>query len=219
MKLLAVDTATDACSAALWIDGELLTRFERAPRRHGRLILPMVSELLAQAQLPLTALDALAFGRGPGAFTGLRIAAGVVQGLAAGAGLGVVPVSDLAALAQPRLDQEVGARVLACLDARMNEFYWGAFAADASGLAEALGPEHLTPADAVRVDGEGWIGVGSGFADGRLAPSWARSTWPDALPAAADIARLAVRDHAAGKTVAPGQAQPVYLRDEVAWRS
>ena len=228
MKLLALDTATERCSVALWVNGEVRQAAATEPRAHGRLVLPMVNELLAEAGLKLGGLDALAFGRGPGGFTGLRIAAGVVQGLGAGSGLPVVPVSDLAALAQQLLDDAAGARVLACMDARMNEFYWGTYAADEAGLAVPLAPERLTSAAAVQLAGDAWLVVGSGpAADPELAARLAASCDNLAggaqavsrLPEAAHIARLAVRDFEAGKAVPAEQARPVYLRDEVAWRT
>jgi tRNA threonylcarbamoyladenosine biosynthesis protein TsaB len=224
MKLLAIETATDACSAALWVDGVLTTRHEVAPREHTRLILPMMDGLLADAGLRLADLDALAFGRGPGAFTGVRIAAAVIQGAAFAADLPVVPVSTLAALAQQGIDAG-SPRVLAALDARMDEVYWGAFQADAEGLAVPVGAEQVIAPDAVPIpEGDGWRGVGSGWAaygDALRARLGNRVTEidPDVLPAAAEVARLAVRDFAAGLAVPAEQALPVYLRDKVAEKS
>jgi tRNA threonylcarbamoyladenosine biosynthesis protein TsaB len=221
MKLLAIETATDACSAALWVDGVLTTRHEVAPREHTRLILPMMDALLAEAGLRLSDLDALAFGRGPGAFTGVRIAAAVIQGSAFAADLPVVPVSTLAALAQQGIDAG-SRRVLAALDARMDEVYWGAFQADDQGLAVPVGAEQVIAPDAVPIpEGEGWRGVGSGWAAyedalrARLGEC-VSDIDPEALPAAAEVARLAVRDFKAGLAVPAEQALPVYLRDKVA---
>jgi tRNA threonylcarbamoyladenosine biosynthesis protein TsaB len=221
MKLLAIETATDACSAALWVDGVLTTRHEVAPREHTRLILPMMDALLVEAGLRLSDLDALAFGRGPGAFTGVRIAAAVIQGSAFAADLPVVPVSTLAALAQQGIDAG-SRRVLAALDARMDEVYWGAFQADDQGLAVPVGAEQVIAPDAVPIpEGEGWRGVGSGWAAyedalrARLGEC-VSDIDPEALPAAAEVARLAVRDFNAGLAVPAEQALPVYLRDKVA---
>jgi len=221
MKILAIETATEACSAALWIDGALTSRFEVAPREHTRLILPMMDELLAEAGVGLADLDALAFGRGPGAFTGVRIAAAVIQGAAFGAELPVVPVSTLAALAQQGLDADAP-RVLAALDARMGEVYWGAFEADAEGLAVAVGAEQVITPEAVPVpEGQGWRGVGSGWGTyeqilrERLGDR-VGDVDPAAYPGAVEVARLAVRDFAAGLAVSAEQALPVYLRDKVA---
>jgi tRNA threonylcarbamoyladenosine biosynthesis protein TsaB len=181
----------------------------------------MMDALLSEAGVSLGQLDALAFGRGPGAFTGVRIAAGVIQGIAFGADLPVVPVSTLAALAQHGLDAGA-ARVLAALDARMDEVYWGAFEADAEGLAVAAGPELVIAPDAVPVpEGGDWGGVGAGWgAYGDLLRArlgdHVNAVDPDVYPDAAQVARIAVRDFAAGLAVSAEQALPVYLRDKVA---
>ena len=145
MKLLAIDTSGDACSAALLLDGEIVQHAELAPRRHGELILPMMQGLLDQAGIALGALDALAFGRGPGSFTGVRIAAAVIQGAAFGAGLPVVPVSTLAALAQGQFRRGGQQRLLSALDARMNEVYWGGFTIGPDALATPCGAELVCP--------------------------------------------------------------------------
>ena len=126
VKLLAIDTAESACSAALLVDGAVLSRMEQAVRGHSERILPMMQSLLSEAGYSLNDLDALAFGRGPGSFTGLRIAAGVIQGSALGAGLPVVPVSTLQTLAQGAFRMHGARQVLSALDARMAEVYWGA---------------------------------------------------------------------------------------------
>ncbi len=138
MKLLAIDTSTDACSAALWLNGEVRQRYQVAPREHGQLILPMIESLLAEAGLALTQLDTLAFGRGPGGFTGVRIANSVIQGLAFGADLPVVPISSLAALAQGAYTEMGTPQILAAIDARIGEVYWGAYRA-AQGCASVAG--------------------------------------------------------------------------------
>ena len=223
MKILAIDTATDACSAALFLDGTVSSRFEFAPRRHTELILPMAGELLDEAGLTAADLDAIAFGRGPGAFTGLRIAAGVAQGLALGAGLPVIPVSTLATMAQQVMDDEGAERVMAALDARMGEVYWGCYRRAADGVAEPVDEEVVCAPEAVPPPrGEGdWVGVGSGFAahaealQARLAAVLAR-TLPEVLPAARAMQRLAARAYAHGDCRPADEAQPVYLRDNVA---
>ena len=239
MRILAIDTATESCSAALLLDEHLLQRQQLLERGHAEAILSMVDGLLAEAGQTLAALTAIAFGRGPGAFTGVRLAASVTQGLAFGAGLPVVPVSDLRALAQRALDTEatIGA-VLACADARMHEVYWGCFERGADGLARAAGEEHVSrPADvrlppyragagrpgsagsppAPRAGGERLGGVGSGFA---AYPSL-RADLPldvvleGVLPRAVEIARLAAPEVLAGRFLPAEQALPVYLRDDV----
>ena len=133
MKILAIDTATDACSVALHLDGDYREIHELAPRRHAEILLPRIRTLLSEAALSLRDLDALAFGRGPGAFTGVRIATGVIQGLAFGADLPVVPISSLHALAQGAWRERGEGNVLAAFDARMGEVYWGAYRLDAAG--------------------------------------------------------------------------------------
>jgi tRNA threonylcarbamoyladenosine biosynthesis protein TsaB len=221
MKLLAIDTSGDACSAALLCEGELTQTLAIAPRRHGDLILGMMNRLLADARLPLKALDTLAFGRGPGSFTGVRIATAVVQGAAFGAGLGVVGVSTLAALAQGHFRQSGHRRVLASLDARMGEVYWGAFEVSDEGLAEPLGEEFVVPPQSVPAPvGGDWHGVGSGFASypadlGRALGAALVAVAPDRFCEARDIALLAEGAWRRGLAVAPELALPVYLRDRV----
>ena len=244
MKLLALDTATEACSAALLAGGAVYERHDIAPRRHAELILPMVNAVLAEAGLELTDLDAIAFGRGPGAFTGVRIAAAVTQGLACGAGLPVLPVSSLATLAQgasdnvagdgfvlPRAASETGisrptpgpgALVLAAIDARMGEIYWACYRAGADGLAEPVSGEQVTAPDAIEVAGDDKIiGVGSGWRTCReplelILPGQIAALNPDCFPLAKDVLPLAVREYHAGRSVNVAQALPVYLRDNVA---
>lgn len=132
-RILALDTATEACSAALWLDGEIRARFEICPREHTRRILPMVDGLLAESGIALRQLDALAYGRGPGSFTGVRIGIGIAQGLALGAGLPMIGISTLAALAQGAWRQTGIDRVFAAIDARMGEVYWAPYRRDADG--------------------------------------------------------------------------------------
>ncbi len=223
MKLLALDTATEACSAALLVDGRLLSRYSEPERGHAELILPMVDELLVESGLKLVDLDCVAVGRGPGAFTGIRIGVSVAQGLAFGANLPVVPVSDLAALAQRAVEACGVPAVVACIDARMGEVYWGAFKAGPGGLVMPYIEESVSPPEAVSVDWEEeWMAAGSGWTTyPEMAQRAARRSPVNMdgtlLPRAAEIARLAERDYLEGKAVAPEEAQPVYLRDRVAW--
>lgn len=222
MKILAIDAATEACSAALLIQETVTERFEVPGRGHAARLLPMVDELLREAGLDARDLDAIAFGRGPGAFTGLRIAAGLAQGLAAGNCLPVLPVSNLAAVAAAAARSFGAGAVLACMDARMGQVYWGAF--DCTGAAPvAVGPEQLSNPDAVAPPGTAaWFGAGHGFtAHPGLATRLGRSLVgmdPSVLPRAADIARIAAVDHASGKGLAAAQGLPVYLRDDVVHR-
>jgi tRNA threonylcarbamoyladenosine biosynthesis protein TsaB len=223
VKLLALDTATELCSAALWIDGRLATREEARPRAHGERILPMIEELLAEAQIRLQQLDAIAFGRGPGAFTGVRLAVSVAQGLGFSAGLPLIPVSDLRALAARALYlPAVPARALICQDARMHEVYWGCFERADCGIC-AVGAEAVAAPSAVVLPdiwrGSATCGAGSGFAAYR-APlagivAGLSQVFETLLPRAAEIARIAA-DDGIQQAVLPEHAQPVYLRDEVA---
>ena len=223
MKILAIDTSTEACSAALAVGADMRERFKIAPREHSRLILPMVESLLSEAGLNLSQLDAVAFGRGPGSFTGLRIAAGVAQGLAFGAGLPVAPVSTLAALAQGAYTDLGASRVLAALDARMSEIYWGIYETDSAGEMVLQGVECVcTPGEAPLPQSGDWHGVGSGWDEydvllqahcGKLL----RTMTAGRQPHARDIALLARTALQHGLAVSAEQALPVYLRNQVAW--
>lgn len=219
MRILALETATEACSAALYLDGETLERFEIAPRQHAQRILPMLEELLTEAGLALKALDALAFGRGPGAFTCLRIAAGVVQGLALGANLPVVPVSTLAALALEVFYGSDAEYALAALDARMGEVYWGIYR---RGGCPVIPESIIAPESVVFPDAVKGIGIGPGWEvygevlRRRLGEERLLAIWPKRLPRASAVARLAGEMFARGEMVAAEQALPIYLRERVA---
>jgi tRNA threonylcarbamoyladenosine biosynthesis protein TsaB len=223
MKLLALEASTEACSVAL-LDGERLqVAHEELGRGHAERLLPMVDELLRAAGLRLAGLDAIAFGRGPGGFTGVRLGASVAQGLAFGAGVPVVPVSTLRAVAQSALEREPAAEiVLVCNDARMQEVYWAPHGRGADGLAAPLARERVGPPSAVDFavpPGRAFIGAGRGFA---AYPALAERYGSHGrlhdrlLPEAASIARLALPEVLAGRTVAPRDALPVYVRDDVA---
>jgi tRNA threonylcarbamoyladenosine biosynthesis protein TsaB len=221
LKILAIDTSGEACSAALLSDGAVEQRLSREPRRHGELILAMMDELLAQAGLRLVRLDALAFGRGPGSFTGVRIAAAVIQGAAFGADLPVVPVSTLAALAQGHHRAEGCTRTLPAFDARMGELYWGAYALDEQGLMRAVVEDQVgSPEIVVLPEGGGWCGSGGGWAAHgdvlrrRLGPRLV-AVDPSALCEARDVVTLAAAAFAAGRFVPAERALPLYLRDRV----
>ena len=216
MRLLAFETATEACSVALWLDGAVIERFEVAPRRHAELALPWAEALLAEAGVAKAQLDAIAVGRGPGAFTGVRLAIAIAQGIALALDRPVVPVSTLAALALPA----PGERVLAAIDARMGEVYLGAFARDGERMLPVQDEQVVAPGAAVVPAGP-WQGVGTGFAaaDGALGLHLAdRLARVDAagLPHAADVARLGAAGFAHGEAVAPERLEPAYLRNAVA---
>ncbi|MGZ4959212.1 MAG: tRNA (adenosine(37)-N6)-threonylcarbamoyltransferase complex dimerization subunit type 1 TsaB [Methylomonas sp.] len=222
MKLLAVETSTDACSAALFIDGEIREKFALAPREHTKLILPMIDELMAGAELTPQQLDAVALSRGPGSFTGVRIAGGVVQGIAFGADLPVVPVSTLAAIAQDFFNRHDKAEVsFTAMDARMGEIFWGVYQRNHVGLAELIGAEAVTPALEVIFPDRQGFGVGSGWAvyseelSSRLGQR-VLGVEGDIWPRAAAIAQLGAYGFANGQAVPVEQAMPVYLRDKVA---
>jgi tRNA threonylcarbamoyladenosine biosynthesis protein TsaB len=232
MKILAMDCSTEACSVALLNASssgtvtEVVEQVEQAARQHTQRLLPMVAQLLADTETTLQQLDAIAFGRGPGSFTGLRICLGAVQGLAFGADLPVVPVSSLAAQAQSLLNQNIplaaDTHILSTLDARMNEVYWAVYKNQA-GRVELLGTEHLSAPEQLLVDdvnARSLIAVGSGVAyQDRIPEANQFSQWQgDLFPSAAAIAELAVQEWLAGNSCAAAQAMPTYLRDEVAWQ-
>ncbi len=218
MKLLAFETATEACSVAIYVDGAVRERFELAPRRHAELALPWAEQLLAEAGIAKSQLDAIAVGRGPGAFTGVRLGVALAQGIALALDRPVVPVSTLAALAL----RAEGERILAAIDARMGEVYTGAFARTGDALI-ALSPEVVLKPELATLpdDRDGWCGVGTGFAAGggvlprRFGVQLAAFD-AAALPHAADLARLATLAYARGEALAPERVEPAYLRDNVA---
>ena len=221
MKLLAIDTSNEACSAALFINHAVDQQLQIAPRRHGELILVMMQGLLDRAGLELRDLDGLAFGCGPGSFTGVRIATSVVQGAAFGAGLPVVPVSTLAAMAQGQFRREGQRRLLAALDARMDEVYWGCYEVGEGDLVELCRAEEVCPPERVALPpGRGWHGVGPGWGihatllANRLGDR-VDGTSPEGICESRDIAVLAAAELAAGHWVPPEQALPIYLRDQV----
>ncbi len=216
--LLALDTATEACSVALLHDGKITSHYEVIPRLHAQKLLPMIQALLAEAGVALKDVDAIAFGRGPGAFTGVRIAIGVVQGLAFALERPVLPVSNLAVLAQRALREHGAQRVAAAIDARMDEVYWGCYE-EVDGEMRLLGAEAVLPPEQVALPagaGGAWFGAGTGWGYAeRLA---AKMDGQDAsmLPHALDLLALAKFAWDRGESVPAEQAQPVYLRDKVA---
>jgi len=219
MKLLAFETATEACSVALYLDGEVLERFEVAPRLHAEYALPWAEDLLAQAGIQRAQLDAIAISRGPGAFTGVRLAIALAQGIALALDRPVVALSTLQVLGA----RAPGEWVLAAIDARMGEVYSAAFQRT-GGVLTAIGAETVLAPAQVRLPEAGsahWQGVGTGFAAGGGVLAAALGTRlagvdAGALPRAADLARLAAAAHARGEAVAADRVEPAYLRNQVA---
>ncbi|QOV70614.1 tRNA (adenosine(37)-N6)-threonylcarbamoyltransferase complex dimerization subunit type 1 TsaB [Citrobacter sp. BDA59-3] len=225
MRILAIDTATEACSVALNNDGTLFAHFELCPREHTQRILPLVKDVLTEGGVALSELDALAFGRGPGSFTGVRIGIGIAQGLALGAELPMIGVSTLATMAEGAWRKSGATRVLAAIDARMGEVYWAEYQRDTDGVWHGEETEAVLKPDAVTarlnaLSGE-WATVGTGW-----------QAWPDmakdtgltltdggvSLPEAQDMLPIAHHQLSLGHTVAVEHAEPVYLRNEVAWK-
>jgi tRNA threonylcarbamoyladenosine biosynthesis protein TsaB len=223
-KILALDTSTDACSVALTIDGVANHIFELAAKSHTQRLLPMVDEILRAANCRLQDLDAIAYGRGPGSFTGLRICMGVVQGLAFGANLPVIPISTLQAMAQGFLTENPNTTLplLVALDARMNEIYWGVFTADKN--PQALSDEYvMKPTDVceqniVQSLDKKFIAIGPGWHYADLQTIAPAQLVQNVYPNAKDILSLALDAFAQGKSMSILDAQPVYLRDSVSWK-
>lgn len=224
-RILALDTATEACSVALWNDGEITALFENCPREHTQRILPLIQQILAQSGLALSRLDALAYGCGPGSFTGVRIGIGIAQGLALGADLPMISVSTLKTLAQGAYRTTQASRVLTAIDARMGEVYWGEYLRQNDGdwqenVAQAVLSPQQVALRAPMLSGE-WAYAGTGW-----------QTYPQLLdsdvvmladggtllPQAEDMLPLALYDWQAQRTVAVESSQPVYLRNEVTWK-
>lgn len=223
--ILALDTSTDACSVALNANGVLTSLFELAAKSHTQRLLPMVDEVLQAKGYELADLDAIAFGRGPGSFTGLRICAGIVQGLAFGANLPVIPVSTLEAMALGfyRANPGIELPLLVALDARMNEVYRGFFARDGEQV-KALSPEEVINPDTLANSSEltqlngNFIGVGPGWHYPALQALAVNNRLLDVHPHAENMALIAARLFSQGYAVSAVDAQPVYLRDSVSWQ-
>lgn len=217
LKLLALDTSTEYCSAALWLDGDTYFDGCHAGQRHSQLLLPMIDALLARSRVKLADLDALAFGEGPGSFTGLRIACGVVQGLAMACDLPVVGVSTLLAIAQAA----GAAQALCCLDARMHEVYAAAYRREGDEWRTVFGPGLYAPAELPQLPGGDWTGCGSGFeayGDTLRAVCGERiaAERSDLFPHAREIAVLGAAVFVRGGGKPAEEALPLYLRNKVA---
>ncbi|MCD9461771.1 tRNA (adenosine(37)-N6)-threonylcarbamoyltransferase complex dimerization subunit type 1 TsaB [Photobacterium phosphoreum] len=224
-KILAVDTATENCSVALMIGDDVISRCEYAPREHTTKILPMIDAVLADAGIKLKQLDALAYGRGPGSFTGVRIGIGIAQGLAFGANLPMIGVSTLAAMAQGSFRLHQAEHVLTAIDARMGELYWAQYQRKTDGDWLLLGNEQVIAPDVllanVQADQNTWLTAGTGW-----------EAYPELLsqlpfkaqlgsvlyPDSQDMVHLAKYAFARGEIVTAEAASPVYLRDTVTWK-
>ena len=219
--ILALDTATDACSVALWVKGKPYEHFDVVPRRHSDLILPMIDALLAEANTSLADVDAIAFGCGPGSFMGVRLATGVTQGLAFGIDCPVIPVSTLQGLAQAAYQTTKAERIMAGWDARMGAIYWGAYRLGEAGIMQVAKEDALNdPAQIQLPSDEPWQAVGNAWnvyqeqlpvvelKNFILEPS-------TCYPRAAAIAEIAVQKHRQGEMLPADQVEPVYLRDKV----
>ncbi len=218
MRFVSLETSTEWCSIALWRDGEISAIETRAPNSHGEVALPMLERLLAAASMTPRDVDAVAFGAGPGSFTGLRIACGLAQGIAWARGLPVLGVSTLEALAE----DSGASRVIACIDARMREVYYSALVREAGVWREAVASLCVAPQSVPAPQGESWLGCGSGFAvhgpalEGAL-QGHLKAIDVNARPGAVAVARLAAPRLAAGQGVDASEAAPAYVRDKVAY--
>ncbi len=226
MHLLAIETSEAACSAAIWSDGDVMEKYREQPRGHSELLLPMIDALLSESGISKPQLDAIAFGRGPGSFTGVRIAAAVTQGISFGLDISVIPVSSLQALAQGVYRTTAHQQVAAAFDARMNEVYWALCSADADGVMQLQGEEMVcAPEQVSQPQQGGWAGAGSGWnaytetLSERLSP-WIEQQFPNLYCHAQDVAVIAVQALAQGDAaVTAAQALPLYLRNNVAKKS
>jgi tRNA threonylcarbamoyladenosine biosynthesis protein TsaB len=211
MKFAAFETSTEWCSVALWLDGEITGIDEMAGNRHSERVLPMLEKLFRMKSMDASQLEAVAFGAGPGSFTGLRIASGVAQGIAYARAIPAIGISTLEAVAE----ESGAARVAACLDARMREVYYSALERQEGRWREVIPALCAAPAALPKPPGAGWIGCGNGFA--AYGPMGFANVMPDIHPTAVAIARLAAPRLAAGEGVDAALAVPVYVRDKVAW--
>ncbi|MDB6096568.1 MAG: universal bacterial protein YeaZ [Francisellaceae bacterium] len=197
INLLAIDTTTEACSLALYTGGEITSHFEIAPQKHTGLILPLINNLLKLNSITIKEVDLLTFCRGPGSFTGVRIATSLVQGLSLGLQKPVLPISTLRTIAQGAYRKKQVSKVLSKIDARMSEIYWGLFELDKYGIMQAIESEQVSSNENINFD------------------SHKQYYATDELPDAQDLIPLALADYEKGLAVLPEQAQPIYVRDKV----
>ncbi|WP_159567540.1 tRNA (adenosine(37)-N6)-threonylcarbamoyltransferase complex dimerization subunit type 1 TsaB [Budvicia diplopodorum] len=224
-RILALDAATEACSVAIWNDGQIHALYELCPREHTQRLLPMVQQVLTESGLKLTDLNALAFGRGPGSFTGVRIAISAAQGLALGAELPTIGISTLNTMAEGAFRTTGASQVLAAIDARMGEVYWGQYQRSEQGVWQVIGDEQVLTPERVNyqlksVQGE-WACVGTGW---QTYPDMAADTsviltdGQMLLPQAVDMLPLALERWKHNDVQLVEDTQPVYLRNEVTWK-
>lgn len=219
--LLALDTATEACSVALLYQGKVHSHYEVIPRLHAQQILPMIEKVMAVANCSLAELDALAFGRGPGAFTGVRIVTGVIQGLAFALDKPVLAISDLAVIAQRAWREYQLPKVAVAIDARMNEIYWGCYQLQQKemsllGTEQVLPPERAQLPDTDSDSKQDWCGVGTGWKYAEQIPADCKVVDANLLPAAQDLLTLALAAWRRNEAIPAEQVEPIYLRDNVA---
>lgn len=217
MKILAFDTSTPLCSTSVWLDGVVYSKEIHAGRNHSELLLPMIHDILAEAQVVLAQLDCIAFGAGPGSFTGLRIACGVAQGLAFASDLPTVGISTLEAVAKKTNEQ----KIIVALDARMGEIYHAVYIKSGDSFETISFPILCRPHQAPPISGDGWIGCGSGFDIFQeelfsLYHDNISGIKPNIQPHATEIAQLAAIKFAEGSYTDPVNASPVYIRNKVA---
>lgn len=222
MKILALDASTEACSAAVYVNGEIVERLTIAPRKHIEILMPMIKEVMEESELEFSELDGLAFSAGPGSFAGLRIACGFAQGLGSGLNLPIVPVSTLATLALPLLEEHPEAKVMPMMDAKMQEVYWALYGLDDNGQIRAVEADQVSSLDAIYEQyegkGEGVVGVGDGWLlDEESAAILGLDEIADKKhPRAGEVALLAIQDIEKGLGLYADQVSPIYLRHNIA---
>jgi len=220
MRLLAIETSTEYCSVALWQDGVVRERCELVGQKHSEVLMEMLDALLKEAGIKVKQVDGIAFGKGPGSFTGVRIACGVTQGLALGADVDVVGVCTLEALAEASGKD----KVITALDARMSELYFAAYEKRDGEWSAVIAPCLCKAEDAPALKGDGWFGVGSGFAVSGVAlqtryGNQLNGVDEEAVPQASAVARIGAREFTKGNAVDAALALPLYLRDKVALKT
>ncbi|WP_144208516.1 tRNA (adenosine(37)-N6)-threonylcarbamoyltransferase complex dimerization subunit type 1 TsaB [Shewanella donghaensis] len=222
LTILALDTCTESCSAALLHNNKQLNRSADAPREHSQRILPMVDDVLKEAGIKIANVNLIAYGRGPGSFTGIRICTSMTQGLALGHDIPVIGISTLAALAQMAIDTEQAEQVFCAIDARMSEIYWGQFI-NVDGIATLIEAEHVSSPDAIQIDLDKHKPIhtcGTGFVayPDLLEGIDSVVTTSIKLPDASAMVSLAIKGYEEGLSTTVDELSPVYLRDKVTWK-